>query len=225
MAGTSSDRQPLAAAMPATVEGPPMFALLAMSRSLRENPHSLPTTSISTKCAASAMALNANSTGAVRMTSAMLADAPTAAKNTCMRMAANPSPAGASAPNLCGSAVASATVMPVMRVMLCVGGRVGWCVASAGGLRRSVGRAGRSVLLMMAACVFVCVTQQAASSKAQATSISTAPPIHLRRHGPGSSQLRAYVADRSRQSHRRHPLRYLQCMCSARACVVDLSFF
>lgn len=59
-----------------------MFALLAISRSRLEKPAMRPRTSNRIRWADKAIALNAKSTGALRMTRATLAEAPTAAKKT-----------------------------------------------------------------------------------------------------------------------------------------------
>mmetsp|Transcript_14421 Transcript_14421/g.45089 ORF Transcript_14421/g.45089 Transcript_14421/m.45089 type:complete len:235 (-) Transcript_14421:310-1014(-) len=115
MPGTRLDRQPLAAAKPAAVVGPPTLALDASSTSRFRRPSSLPSPSASNRCTAICTKQKANSAGALVSTAATLpAAAPMAAKNTCIIIVERPSALGTSGASCRGKAVASATASAVM---------------------------------------------------------------------------------------------------------------
>lgn len=81
--GTRADLQPFAAAIPATVDGPPIFALLASRISLRLKRNSFPKPRMRARCVESAIAEKPNSAGAFARTSGTFAQVPIVAKKTC----------------------------------------------------------------------------------------------------------------------------------------------
>ena len=118
MAGTTSDRQPLLAAIAAAVVGPPTLALLAMSKSLRFIPSFSPAYTVKYRCVMTCTKLKKNSAGAVDTICLILPLAPIVTKKSCIAKAANASPLGARPPIFLGNAVASATVTRVTMGMI-----------------------------------------------------------------------------------------------------------
>uniref|UniRef100_A0A0A8ZTR3 Uncharacterized protein n=1 Tax=Arundo donax TaxID=35708 RepID=A0A0A8ZTR3_ARUDO len=113
MPGTISELHPFAVAMAAAVVGPPTLALEAMSRDFLSSPTSLPTPSTTARWTVTYTSANANTLGTLVTASTTLPLAPTTVKNTCMRMSAMVSPAGASLPSCPGNTVARNTTSAV----------------------------------------------------------------------------------------------------------------